>query len=76
MLETRAASDIVHQVSQGHLEGFLKLSRDEFERRALEHLDTLYRIARRLTRAVVAGLTPLPVVCAIHGRSVSSATRA
>jgi RNA polymerase sigma-70 factor (ECF subfamily) len=28
----------------------LKLSRDEFERRALEHLDTLYRIARRLTR--------------------------
>ena len=50
MLETRAASDIVHQVAQGHLEGFLKLSRDEFERRALEHLDTLYRIARRLTR--------------------------
>jgi RNA polymerase sigma-70 factor (ECF subfamily) len=28
----------------------LKLTRDEFERRALEHLDTLYRIARRLTR--------------------------
>jgi RNA polymerase sigma-70 factor (ECF subfamily) len=27
----------------------LKLSRDEFERTALEHLDTLYRIARRLT---------------------------
>ena len=27
----------------------MKLSRDEFERTALEHLDTLYRIARRLT---------------------------
>lgn len=33
----------------GNSEGFLKLSRDEFERTALEHLDTLYRIARRLT---------------------------
>lgn len=30
-------------------EGCLKLSRDEFERTALEHLDTLYRVARRLT---------------------------
>lgn len=28
---------------------FLKLSREDFEKRALEHLDTLYRIARRLT---------------------------
>ncbi len=28
----------------------LKLSREEFERGAMEHLDTLYRIARRLTR--------------------------
>jgi RNA polymerase sigma-70 factor (ECF subfamily) len=28
----------------------LKLSRQEFEKLALEHLDTLYRIARRLTR--------------------------
>jgi RNA polymerase sigma-70 factor (ECF subfamily) len=27
----------------------LKLPRDEFERLALEHLDTLYRVARRLT---------------------------
>jgi len=33
----------------GVSEGFLKLTRDEFERTALEHLDTLYRIARRLT---------------------------
>jgi RNA polymerase sigma-70 factor (ECF subfamily) len=28
----------------------LKLTREEFEQRALEHIDTLYRIARRLTR--------------------------
>ena len=27
----------------------MKLSREDFEQRALEHLDTLYRIARRLT---------------------------
>ena len=27
----------------------MKLSREEFERLALEHLDMLYRIARRLT---------------------------
>ncbi len=31
----------------------MKLSRDEFERTALEHLDTLYRIARRLTHDAV-----------------------
>jgi len=38
------------EVQPGEItEGFLKLSRDEFERTALEHLDTLYRIARRLT---------------------------
>lgn len=28
----------------------MKLARDEFERLALEHLDMLYRVARRLTR--------------------------
>jgi len=31
-------------------EACLKLTREEFEQRALEHIDTLYRIARRLTR--------------------------
>jgi RNA polymerase sigma-70 factor (ECF subfamily) len=29
----------------------MKISRDEFDRLALEHLDLLYRIARRLTRS-------------------------
>ena len=28
----------------------MKLVRDEFEKLALEHIDMLYRIARRLTR--------------------------
>src|SRR3954452_17423495 len=48
-------SRVVHRISlqprqADTSEDLLKLSRDEFEQRALEHLDTLYRIARRLTR--------------------------
>jgi len=37
----------------------MKLSKDEFERVALEHMDMLYRIARRLTRNDVAAAEDL-----------------
>jgi RNA polymerase sigma-70 factor, ECF subfamily len=50
ILEIAEPLGIVSSGRDGTVEGHLKLSRDEFERRALEHLDTLYRIARRLTR--------------------------
>src|SRR5690348_12695575 len=37
----------------------MKLSKDEFERLALEHMDMLYRIARRITRNDVAAAEDL-----------------
>lgn len=55
-LDRRATSDIVTFTGDGTdglSRGSLKLSQDEFERTAMEHLDTLYRIARRLTRDTV-----------------------